>query len=141
MSRVFVIAEAGVNHNGDIEIAKKLIDAAAEAGADAVKFQTFKAETLVCRTAKKAAYQLETTDRSETQYDMLKKLELTEQMHRELMESCEKRKIMFLSTPFDVESIKFLSGLGMQIFKILLAAIPTGNLSAPMVNTRIWIRK
>lgn len=124
MSRVFVIAEAGVNHNGDIEIAKKLIDAAAEAGADAVKFQTFKAETLVCRTAKKAAYQLETTDRSETQYDMLKKLELTEQMHRELMESCEKRKIMFLSTPFDVESIKFLSGLGMQIFKI-----PSGEIT------------
>lgn len=124
MSRVFVIAEAGVNHNGDIKTAKKLVDAAAEAGADAVKFQTFKAENLVCRTAKKAAYQLETTGSSETQYDMLKKLELTEQMHRELIEYCNKRKIMFLSTPFDVESIKFLSGLGMQIFKI-----PSGEIT------------
>lgn len=124
MSRVFVIAEAGVNHNGDIKIAKQLVDAASEAGADAVKFQTFKSERLVCKTAKKAEYQLETTDRSETQYDMLKKLELTEQMHRELMEYCNKRKIMFLSTAFDVGSIKFLSELGMQIFKI-----PSGEIT------------
>ena len=124
MNRVFVIAEAGVNHNGDIEIAKQLIDAASEAGADAVKFQTFQADSLVCRTAKKAEYQLETTDRTETQYDMLKKLELTPQMHRELIEHCIKRNIMFLSTPFDLESIKLLSELGMQIYKI-----PSGEIT------------
>ena len=124
MNRVFVIAEAGVNHNGDIEIAKQLIDAASEAGADAVKFQTFQADSLVCRTAKKAEYQLETTDRTETQYDMLKKLELTPQMHRELIEHCLKKNIMFLSTPFDLESIKLLSELGMQIYKI-----PSGEIT------------
>lgn len=124
MSRVFVIAEAGVNHNGNIEIAKKLIDSASAAGADAVKFQTFRAESLVCKTAKKAEYQLGVTDRSETQYDMLKKLELTEQMHKELMEYCAKKKIMFLSTPFDIGSVKLLSKLGMQIFKI-----PSGEIT------------
>lgn len=124
MNKVFVIAEAGVNHNGDINIAKRLIDAASESGADAVKFQTFKAKNLVCKTAKKAEYQLETTDKSETQYDMLKKLELTEQMHKELMEYCDQKKIMFLSTPFDVESINLLSGLGMQMFKI-----PSGEIT------------
>lgn len=123
-SRVFVIAEAGVNHNGDIRIAKQLIDVAVGAGADAVKFQTFKAENVVCRTAEKADYQLATTDKSETQYDMLKKLELTEQMHKELIEYCTKKNIMFLSTPFDTESIKLLSGLGMRIFKI-----PSGEIT------------
>lgn len=124
MSRVFVIAEAGVNHNGDMKIAKRLIDAASVAEADAVKFQTFKAEKLVCKTAQKAEYQLETTDKSESQYDMLKKLELTERMHNELIEYCNKKKIMFLSTPFDLESIKLLSKLGMQIFKI-----PSGEIT------------
>lgn len=124
MNKVFVIAEAGVNHNGDIKIAKQMIDVAIEAGADAVKFQTFKAEKLVCKNAKKAEYQLKTTNKSETQYDMLKKLELTEQMHKEIMEYCSKKKIMFLSTPFDIESIKFLAGLGMQIFKI-----PSGEIT------------
>lgn len=124
MGRVFVIAEAGVNHNGDMKTAKRLIDAASMAGADAVKFQTFKAANLVCKTAKKAEYQLETTDKSETQYDMLKKLELTRQMHIDLMEYCDKKKIMFLSTPFDIESIRLLSGLGMEIFKI-----PSGEIT------------
>ena len=109
MSKVFVIAEAGVNHNGDLDIAKQLIDAASEAGADAVKFQTYKTEQLVCKTAKKAEYQLKTTEKSETQYDMLKKLELTEYMHKELMDYCDKKNIMFLSTPFDIGSIKLLS--------------------------------
>lgn len=124
MSRVFVIAEAGVNHNGDISTAKKLIDAACDAGADAVKFQTFKAENLVCKTAEKAEYQLETTDSTETQYDMLKKLELTRQMHEELMQYCNEKKIMFLSTPFDRESIRLLSDLGIKIFKI-----PSGEIT------------
>lgn len=124
MSRVFVIAEAGVNHNGDIKIAKQLIDAASDAGADAVKFQTFQADSLVCRTARKANYQLETTDRAETQYDMLKKLELTQQMHQELMEYCVAKNIMFLSTPFDLASIELLSELGIQIYKI-----PSGEIT------------
>ena len=124
MSKIFVIAEAGVNHNGDIEIAKKLVDVAAEAGADAVKFQTFKAEKLVCRDAKKAEYQLETTDKAETQYDMLKKLELTVQMHEILMEHCDKKKIMFLSTPFDLDSLKLLSEIGVHIHKI-----PSGEIT------------
>ncbi len=124
MSKVFIIAEAGVNHNGDIKKAKRLIDVAAGAGADAVKFQTFKAENLVCKNAKKAKYQLETTDRSETQYEMLKKLELTEPMHKELMEYSTKKNILFLSTPFDIESIKLLSTLGMQVFKI-----PSGEIT------------
>ena len=124
MKHIFVIAEAGVNHNGDIEIAKRLVDAALEAGADAVKFQTFKAERLVCRDAKKAEYQLATTEKAETQYDMLKKLELTAQMHEILMEYCDKKNIMFLSTPFDIDSIKFLSELGLQIYKI-----PSGEIT------------
>lgn len=124
MSRVFVIAEAGVNHNGDIKIAKQLIDVASDAGADAVKFQTFQADSLVCRTARKANYQLETTDRAETQYDMLKKLELTQQMHQELMEYCVTKNIMFLSTPFDLASIELLSELGIQIYKI-----PSGEIT------------
>ena len=124
MSRVFVIAEAGVNHNGDLKIAKQLIDTASEAGADAVKFQTFQADSLVCRTAKKAEYQLEMTDKAETQYDMLKKLELTQQMHKELMEHCAKKNIMFLSTPFDLASIALLSELGIQIYKI-----PSGEIT------------
>lgn len=124
MKHVFVIAEAGVNHNGDIQLAKRLIDAAVEAGADAVKFQTFKTENIVCRTAQKAKYQLETTDKSETQFEMLKKLELTEQMHRELMEYCKMRDILFLSTPFDVESIRNLADLGLQTFKV-----PSGEIT------------
>lgn len=124
MKHVFVIAEAGVNHNGDIQIAKRLIDAAAEAGADAVKFQTFKTENIVCKTAQKAEYQLATTNQSETQFEMLKKLELTGQMHNELMEYCKQRNILFLSTPFDVESARYLADLGMQIFKI-----PSGEIT------------
>lgn len=124
MDRVFIIAEVGVNHDGDLNTAKELIDAAVMAGADAVKFQTFKAENLVCKTAGKAAYQMETTDKSETQFDMLKKLELTELMHRELMNYCEMKKILFLSAPFDIESIYMLTELGLQIFKI-----PSGEIT------------
>lgn len=124
MNKVFIIAEAGVNHNGDMKIAKQLVDAACDAGADAVKFQTFKAENIVCKTTPKAEYQLETTDKSETQYDMLKKLELTRQMHKELIEYCTEKKIMFLSTPFDIESIRMLAKLGIQLFKI-----PSGEIT------------
>lgn len=118
MSRVFIIAEAGVNHNGDINIAKKLVDVASKAGADAVKFQTFKADKLVCKNAKKAEYQIETTGKYESQYEMLKKLELTEHMHKELIDYCGSKNIMFLSTPFDIDSIRLLSRLGIKMLKI-----------------------
>lgn len=124
MSGIFIIAEAGVNHNGDIEIAKKLVDAAAKAGADAVKFQTFKAEALVSKDAKKAAYQMETTEQSESQYDMLKKLELTPDMHEQLIAYCEQKGIMFLSTPFDIESAHYLEKCGVVVFKI-----PSGEIT------------
>lgn len=124
MSDVFVIAEAGVNHNGSIFLAKQLIDAASAAGADAVKFQTFRADRLVCKAAKKADYQMETSNRKETQYEMLQKLELTQQMHRELIEYCNKKEIMFLSSPFDIESVLFLAELGIQIYKI-----PSGEIT------------
>lgn len=97
---IFIIAEAGVNHNGSPELAKKLIDVAADAGADAVKFQTFKADRLVSKTAQKAAYQQQTTDASESQYAMIKKLELDEATHKELIAHCKTQNILFLSTPF-----------------------------------------
>ena len=121
---VFIIAEAGVNHNGSIKLAKELIDVASDAGADAVKFQTFKAETLVSKSAQKASYQKETTDGKESQFDMLKKLELDVATHRELIEYCHPKKIMFLSTPFDLESIELLDSLGLEIFKI-----PSGEIT------------
>jgi len=122
---VFIIAEAGVNHNGDIELAKKLIDAASDAKADAVKFQTFKAEKLVSKDAKKAAYQQENMQvKSDSQYEMLKKLELDTQTHKELIAYCNTKNIMFLSTPFDLESIELLNDLQLPIFKI-----PSGEIT------------
>lgn len=137
MGKVFIIAEAGVNHNGSVELAKKLIDAAAAAGADAVKFQTFKAENLVCKNAKKADYQLDTTDGVESQYDMLKKLELTSETHRELNKYCDKKNIMFLSTAFDIASAKFLCEIGLEIFKI-----PSGEITNyPLLKTIGQFRK
>ncbi len=124
MNKVFIIAEAGVNHNGSIELAKKLIDVASQAGADAVKFQTFKAEKLVSKNAQKADYQKQTTDKSESQFDMIKKLELHLDTHKELIAYCESKKILFLSTPFDHDSIELLSDLGLEIFKI-----PSGEIT------------
>jgi len=121
---VCIIAEAGVNHNGSIELAKRLIDVAAEAGADAVKFQTFKAQNLVSKKESKAAYQKETTDAKESQYEMIKKLELDVGAHHELMAYCKSKNILFLSTPFDHESIKLLDDLGLEIFKI-----PSGEIT------------
>ncbi|MCK5831462.1 MAG: N-acetylneuraminate synthase [Methylococcales bacterium] len=118
MSKVFIIAEAGVNHNGDIQLAKKLIDVAAKSGADAVKFQTFKAKNLVSKNAQKATYQQETTDSKESQFDMIKKLELDIDTHKLLMSYCVEKNIMFLSTPFDHDSIELLNELGLHIFKI-----------------------
>ncbi|HIP14459.1 MAG TPA: N-acetylneuraminate synthase, partial [Sulfurimonas autotrophica] len=123
-NKVFIIAEAGVNHNGSIELAKKLIDVATEAGADAVKFQTFKADCLVSKEAQKADYQKETTCANESQYEMIKKLELDVRTHKELMAYCEQKGIMFLSTPFDHDSIELLNDLGLEIFKI-----PSGEIT------------
>jgi len=115
---IFIIAEAGVNHNGSVDLAKKLIDVASISGADAVKFQTFKAENLVAKNTQKADYQKQTTDASESQFDMIKKLELDVDTHKELIAYCQEKDIMFLSTPFDHESIDLLSDLGLKIFKI-----------------------
>jgi N-acetylneuraminate synthase len=120
----FIIAEAGVNHNGDLNMAKRLINVAVEAGADAVKFQTFAAERLVTSTAPKAEYQLQTTDAAESQYAMLKRLELSEQMHRELIAHCDEKKIAFLSTPFDEESADLLDAFNVSAFKI-----PSGEIT------------
>jgi N,N'-diacetyllegionaminate synthase len=122
--RTLIIAEAGVNHNGDIVLAKQLVDAAADAGADLVKFQTFKAERLVTRTAKKAEYQMQTTNGNETQHEMLLRLELTEAMHHELIAHCATRSIGFLSTAFDIESVDLLVSLGQDQFKI-----PSGEIT------------
>jgi N,N'-diacetyllegionaminate synthase len=105
---VFVIAEAGVNHNGSIDLAKKLVDVASDAGADAVKFQTFKAENIATRSAKKAVYQKNMINREESQFSMLKKIELDESGHKELLSYCNDRGIIFMSSPFDQESIELL---------------------------------
>ncbi len=122
--RVFIIAEAGVNHNGDMGLARELVHAAADSGADAVKFQTFTAERLAARHAPKAAYQLSTTQAGESQYAMLRKLELPYPAHRELMELAHSRGIEFMSTPFDVKAAKFLAGLGVKRLKI-----PSGEIT------------
>lgn len=116
-NRCFIIAEAGVNHNGDIEIAKKLIDASKEAGVDAVKFQTFKAENLVTKDAPKANYQVDTTG-SGTQYEMLKKLELSFEEHIILKKYAEEKGLIFISTPFDFESVDLLEKLNIDLYKI-----------------------
>ncbi|MCB1168484.1 MAG: N-acetylneuraminate synthase [Leptospiraceae bacterium] len=122
--RVFIIAEAGVNHNGSIDNALKLVDIAAEAGADAVKFQTFRATELATATADKANYQKVTTGSQESQLEMLKKLELGEEHHRKLMEHCTRRKIQFLSTAFDLPSVDFLHSLNLPIWKV-----PSGEIT------------
>ncbi|AEV70609.1 N-acetylneuraminate synthase [Acetivibrio clariflavus] len=121
---IFIIAEAGVNHNGSLKLAKQLVDAAKEAGADCVKFQTFVPENLVSKNTAKADYQKKQTDAKETQLDMLKKLELSFEDFLELSEYCSNRGIEFLSTPFDFESIDFLDKLGMKRWKI-----PSGDIS------------
>ena len=120
---VFIIAEAGVNHNGSLAMAKQLVDAAVSAGADAVKFQTFKADALVTKQAQQASYQTENTGVKESQYEMLKRLELDEVAHLELIDYCQKKKIEFMSTAFDDKSIQLLSRLGVKRWKI-----PSGEL-------------
>ena len=121
---VFIIAEAGVNHNGSIDLAYKLIDVAAKAGANAIKFQTFKAENLVIRDAKKADYQKQSGNTDDSQFDMLKKLELDLDDHKNLIDYCNKKGIIFLSSPFDIESVNLLTELNLQIYKI-----PSGEIT------------
>ena len=120
----FVIAEAGVNHNGDLDLARRLVDIAAEAGADAVKFQTFRAERLATSGAPKAEYQRRHTSTTESQLDMLRRLELTSDAHRELQARCHARNVLFLSTPFDEGSADFLESLDVPAFKI-----PSGEIT------------
>ncbi|WP_374615151.1 N-acetylneuraminate synthase [Sphingorhabdus sp.] len=119
-----IIAEAGVNHNGDIGMAKRLIDAAAEAGADYVKFQTFSADRQVTRNAQKARYQAQATGVAESQYEMLKRLEISAETHEQLMAHCRQRNIGFLSTGFDIEAVNLLYSLGLRLFKI-----PSGEIT------------
>ena len=120
----FIIAEVGVNHNGRLDLALKSIDVAADAGADAVKFQTFKAEKLVTKSAPRAKYQEQNTGNQQSQFDMLKALELSENDHRVIIDRCRERNIIFMSTPFDEESATLLHDLGMPVFKI-----PSGELT------------
>ena len=122
--KTLIIAEAGVNHNGSLEIAKKLVDAAVDAGSDSVKFQTFKAERMISKFAQKAEYQYRITDKNETQLEMVKRLELDINAHKELIGYCKEKGIMFLSTPFDLESIELLNKLGAEIIKI-----PSGEIT------------
>lgn len=123
-ARVFIIAEAGVNHNGSVRLAKKLIDAAVQAGADAVKFQSFRAGQMVSKQAAQALYQKKTTGANETQYEMLRRLELDEKAHRELFGYCRRRRIEFLSSAFDSASIDLLNNIGLRTFKI-----PSGEIT------------
>lgn len=122
--KIFIIAEAGVNHNGDLAIAKQLVGVAAAAGADAVKFQTFVAEQLVTKSAVKAEYQIKNSGGEESQFQMLKKLELTEEMHHALIRYCQEKGIMFLSAAFSIECAQLLYKLGLPIFKI-----PSGEIT------------
>ena len=124
MTGVFIIAEAGVNHNGSLELAKQLVDKAVWAGADCIKFQTFNSKNLVSKFAQKAEYQKKTTDSNESQLDMLRKLELSHEQFSELKDYCQKKGIQFLSTPFDLESIVFLAELGVKTWKI-----PSGEIT------------
>lgn len=122
--KTLIIAEAGVNHNGDLALAKKLVEVAAQAGADLVKFQTFKADRLVTAAAQKASYQEATTGAGESQYAMLRRLELSDEAHHALVEHCSAHGIGFLSTGFDIESVDFLASLDVRLFKV-----PSGEIT------------
>jgi len=122
--KVFIIAEAGVNHNGSLELAKDMVKVAAKAGVDAIKFQTFRAETLVTKDAIKADYQIKASGQSETQFEMLKKLELSFESHLELLECCRLNQIEFLSTPFDLTTVDLLLEMGLNKWKI-----PSGEIT------------
>jgi N,N'-diacetyllegionaminate synthase len=124
MSKVFIIAEAGVNHNGDLNTAEKLVDAAVYSGADAVKFQTFTAEKMCAASAPSAEYQIKNSRRVEAQVEMLRRLELDRGMHQHLIDYCKDKKIEFLSSPFDIDSIDLLCSLKVDTFKI-----PSGEIT------------
>lgn len=125
MEKVLIIAEAGVNHNGSLDNAFKLIDAAVDAGVDYVKFQTFKSENLVAKSAKKADYQIQNTGNStDSQYEMLKKLELSHENHELLIDYCQQKNIKFFSTAFDLESLQYLKEIGLDLVKI-----PSGEIT------------
>src|SRR5574344_1048407 len=125
MTHTLIIAEAGVNHNGSVAIAKQLVDKAVEAGVDIIKFQTFKADKLVKRDAKQAEYQKKNIgDGNDSQYEMLKKLELSESDHEELITYCHQRHIKFFSTAFDLDSIEYLHSLNLGLWKI-----PSGEIT------------
>lgn len=123
-NKTLIIAEAGVNHNGSLDLAKQMINVASEAGVDFVKFQTFKTELCISVDAPKAEYQIENTNKSETQYEMVKKLELSENDHLELIAYCNSKSVRFLSTPFDLISVNFLNSLDIDFFKI-----PSGEIT------------
>lgn len=129
--KVYIIAEAGVNHNGDLGLAKKMIEVAAQAGVDAVKFQSFTAENLVTKTAEKADYQKITTAKSESQFRMLKRLEIDVKAHHILIDHCKNNNVQFLSSPFDLDGIDLLNSLGLELFKI-----PSGE-----INNVPYLRK
>lgn len=138
--KTLIIAEAGVNHNGELEMARRLVEVAAQSGADFVKFQTFKADRLVTRHAAKADYQRQLTAGDESQYDMIHRLELTPEMHVALIEHCRRQGIRFLSTGFDIESLDLLAGLGIPLFKIPSGEITnlpylqhTGRMGKPVI--------
>jgi N-acetylneuraminate synthase len=127
-NRVFIIAEAGVNHNGSLDQALALVDVAAEAGADAVKFQTFRADRLASKSAPKAEYQLKTTSASESQWEMLKRLELSREMHESVIDRCEQRNLEFMSTPFDTASLDLLVELSISRLKLGSGEVTNGPL-------------
>ena len=122
---IYIIAEAGVNHNGSLERAEQMVAVAAQAGADAIKFQTFKADSLVSKNAPKAGYQLQTTELQESQYEMLKKLELNTAEHKKLIQCCKENSIEFLSTPFDKESLDVL----INVCDLKVIKIPSGEIT------------
>lgn len=135
MKRTLIIAEAGVNHNGSVDLAKQLIDQAAKAGADAVKFQTFRADKGISRRAPKAEYQIHNTGADESQYEMVKKLELTEEDHLVLVQQCRERKISFLSTPFDLDSVDVLERLKVPKYKVASGEITNAPLLLKVART------
>ena len=135
MNRVIIIAEAGVNHNGSLDLAKLLIDKAVDAGADIIKFQTFKSEKLVSKVAKQAEYQqINMGQQGGSQLDMLRKLELSQEDHHELITYCQEKSIRFLSTAFDMDSIEFLHSLKLGLWKIPSEKLQIIHIYARLLN-------